>query len=320
MGRMDLGQVLSGAFRIVFDNLGLYVSTMGVFIVLEGLVGALVLVAFLSDLPDPEASPALFLANLAAPTALAGVAGFVFTLFAVYFGIVVTDGLLRGERRGLSQAWAMGQGRFGHFAVTLLVTMLVPMLLIVGGLAPLFLTLVAGAASPEAFVAVAPLVFLSLLGAIVLAVWLYLRWYVAPVAAALEAPGAVGDRLSRSRALTQGSRLSILGLLVILAIVGAILSAIATAPLSLALGGESILVQALAQQAGGVLVSLVMTPVGVAAAVLVYASLAAPAPAPFVPVPWPAPPPSAARFCPACGAYLAEGAAFCGACGRSVGP
>lgn len=141
-----------------------------------------------------------------------------------------------------------------------------------GGLAAFVLTSFAVGAMVLAVLLLGTiLIFLVLpfLGAIAGAVYLLLRWALAPVAVALEDLG-VAAGLERSGEITEEHRRSLLGILAVLALALVVPTAGLQGLLGLAGLGSSSALKALA----GLVVQLVVVPWGTAALVLAHAELA----------------------------------------------
>lgn len=330
MARFSVGDTVSNAFGIVFHNYGVYLVAMGPFIALIGLlsigVTIFVLGPFLGTVAALAASPGAgsarafqALAAVLVPTLLLLVATYFVGVFANFFGVVATDGILRGQRLGLGQCWERAGPRFANFFATGLLVIVIPLGVVVGVAVAMILAGVGAAAGGGGAAALVALALVVLVVGVIVVLYLLLRWYVAPVAAVLEVRG-VTENLARSTELTQASRLGILGLLIVLALVNGLLGFVVALPVSLAeisssgLQGARVpsLTSLIGQQVAATIVSLVMTPVFVAASVLVYRALSIPPPAFAPPAPVPGSP------CPSCGAWVQAGNRFCTACGTQL--
>jgi hypothetical protein len=308
---VPVADVLGRSFDLVKGHFGAYLRTQGVFLLVAGVAGAAVAWVLVATLlgnlgadpsgADPSADPAAALALLVPTIGASMVLVLTITVLALvgtFFGLAASDALLAGRPVYLGALWAAHRGRFGAFLGATLVASVVPMLLV---LAPLLLLLGGPGA---AFAALGGMVV-----ALVVAFYLLLRWWLAPVAALLEG-ASVGDSLQRSAALTRGSFLSILGLMVVLGVLAAIVGSVLGLPISLATSPlQPTPVDPAAalppsptgmvlQQLASTLVSLFFGPWGAAAMVLAYRHLGAPPAAAPPPATFPGPAPGSAPAAP----------------------
>lgn len=158
-----------------------------------------------AELADPSTAPTPGELASAMGTSLAFAALSVFlTLAVLFFGLGVTWDLLEGQRTSLGDVWSRYGDRFpAYVGLAIVVALAVLGVVLLGFL--LF------------FLIIPP--FLGLIAA----VYLTLRWYVAPAALVFEGQG-VTDSMSRSSGLTDGEKLSILGIVLILFLVNAAVS------------------------------------------------------------------------------------------------
>ncbi len=222
MSNLRVGDAISGAFALVFKNLGTYLGTQGV-IVLIAAAMSLFYTLTIGTAGFSELSAAVENQDMDAIWASLGpiIAGsFVFMIVSVVLstlslsmGIVVTDALHSGERLTFGDAWSRATPRFGNLLGTTLLIGLAIMGVMIAGLALFFLIV-------PIFVAFG------------FAIYLFARWALSAVVSVLERH-SVTENIKRSTELTVGARGTILGAFIILALLISIPLGLATIPATL---------------------------------------------------------------------------------------
>ena len=203
---IDASGIIGDSFRLVFRNFGAFLSTQGIFILLGALVTLAITIVYMrpATVEMMESMRALVEAGEAGAadfdflafvstflpilgwSMLAALVSGLLTMIGAGFGIVAADMLRNGERVSLGAVWAKLGPTFGAYFSTALVVRLAILGVILGGILLFFL-------------------IVPIIGALVVAILLYLRWALAGPAAIFEG-GRVGDNMRRSSELTKGVR------------------------------------------------------------------------------------------------------------------
>ncbi|HET6405550.1 MAG TPA: hypothetical protein VFH78_12970 [Candidatus Thermoplasmatota archaeon] len=201
--RIDAGGIIGDSFRMAFRHFGAFFATQGVLLLLGALVGLAITLLYVRPATAALMDTMVGLQNaqpedidlmetfqtmlpLLGWSALSGLLSGMFTLLAAGFGIVTADRLRRGEPAGPGAVWGALRPRFGNYIATSLLVGIALAGVLVAGFALFFL-------------------ILPVLAAIVVAIWLYLRWALAAPVAIFETRRA-GENLARSSDLTKGVR------------------------------------------------------------------------------------------------------------------
>lgn len=197
------------AARTVVDGAREYLVTVGVLLlvilVLDVVQGLTIGPAFADMTADPSSPPdPMEVARVAGQGALLGLVNLVLTLAVGFVAVAVSWDLVEGREPTLSETWDRHGDRFLPFLGFLLLAVAIALGVMLVGMMLFFLVI--------------PLllVFPAL-------IYLMLRWYVAPAAILVEGRG-VRDAMDRSAQLTDGVKLSILGLVLLVGVVLAVLS------------------------------------------------------------------------------------------------
>lgn len=213
---------MRASFRQAFSHFGAFLGSQGVFVLLAGAISFVVSVFVLPSGMSAAMRAAsnedlgALLAALGPVVGIglaAGVAGFVLNALGAAVGIVVADGLARGETLTLGQAWARASTRVGNLLLTWLLVALAALGCVLAGAVLFFL--------------IVP-IFVGMF----FAFYLLVRWIAAGPVSVLEGRG-VRENLARASAITEGSRGSIFGallLFLLIAIVPGILIGVVLQP------------------------------------------------------------------------------------------
>ncbi|WP_323958935.1 glycerophosphoryl diester phosphodiesterase membrane domain-containing protein [Arthrobacter sp. JZ12] len=228
---LGLGEILDGAFQACRRN---PLSTFGIAILFQVVIAVItVLLTFgltgtLANL-DPVTASASQVTGLVASALSVGSV----LVLLTSAGVLILQGVLiipiaravLNERTGFAQLWKLAWGRIlpliglGLILVLLWTVSVVVLVLIFVGLSLAF---------EEAAIAI---VIVGILLAIVAAVWLNIKWVMAPAALMLEGVGPI-TALRRSWTLTTRNWWRTFGILVLTAIIVSIITQVVTAPLS----------------------------------------------------------------------------------------
>lgn len=200
--------MIERSVRTFVDHFDRYLATVGILLLLVAgfnILQSVTVGPAFADLGDPSTTPnAGQIAQAAGMGLLLGVASMVLSLAVIFFGLAVTWDVLEGRSTGLSETWGRHGDRFlSYLGLTIVVGLAVAGVLILG-MALFFLVI--------------PLI-LGIVGAI----YLVLRWYVAPAALLFEGQG-IRDAMSRSAALTKGEKVSLFGIVFLLILVNVAVS------------------------------------------------------------------------------------------------
>lgn len=209
MSGFGIVDTFEDAARTVVDGAREYLVTVGVLLlvvlVLDVVQGLTIGPAFADMAADPSSPPdPMEVARLAGQGALLGLVNLVLTLAVGFVAVAVSWDLVEGREPTLSETWDRHGDRFLPFLGFLLLAVAIALGVMLVGMMLFFLII--------------PLllVFPAL-------VYLMLRWYVAPAAILVEGRG-VRDAMDRSAQLTDGVKLSILGLVLLVGVVLVLLS------------------------------------------------------------------------------------------------
>jgi hypothetical protein len=209
MGAIGAVDVVERGIETVRKEARTYLATVGVLLLavaaLEIVQGLTVGQAVMDLAGDPSTVPELGqIARAAGLGALFGIAGFLLSMAVAFFALAVTWDLAEGRETSLSEAWDRHGDRFLPYIGLALLIALAAFGVTLAGFALFFL------------------IIPPILG-IVAAVYLLLRWYVAPAALIDEGLG-IRDAMGRSRDLTEGEKVSIVGIVFLVFLVGAVVS------------------------------------------------------------------------------------------------
>lgn len=204
MSGFGIVDAFEDAARTVVDGARDYLATVGVLLlvilVLDVVQGLTVGPAFAELAADPSSPPdPTAVAKAAGQGALLGLLDLVLTLGVGFFAVAVSWDLVEGRDTGLQATWDRHGDRFLPYLGFLFLAVAIALAIMLVGLALFFLIL-------PLFLIVPTIVYLML------------RWYVAPAATLVEGRGA-REAMDRSAQLTDGSKLSILGLVLLVGIV-----------------------------------------------------------------------------------------------------
>lgn len=277
---LGVGEILDGAVTTIRKNLGAMLGLSAVVAVVTQLVNLAVIWSVYDDYTQamsmsvsPTASPEQVFDSLGT-TLSASLISVGITMLATVFltGMltVVVGRAALGEHIAVAQAWRMAKGRLMHLlGLTILYTL-------IWALTPVVFVLLAFAAGPVAIAGV--------LGAIPLAIWLYVKFALATPALMLETtnqsgqPRPVGiiDSLRRSSRLVTGAWWRTFGLLILTFIIAQIVTAAIAVPFSVttAFGSDDLLDPSMAdltiQSLGGIIATTITAPFIAAATALIY--------------------------------------------------
>lgn len=208
MGAIGAVDIVKRSVGTVRDEAGAYLATVGVLLLVVSafnLAIDIVLGPTFEEFADPSAPPELGEVLQAAGVGAAlGLVGFLLSMAALFFALAVTWDRLEDRPTSLTATWDRHGDRFLPY-----IGLVVIVLLAAAGVAALGFALF--------FLVVPP--FLGIVGA----VYLVLRWYVAPAALVAEDAGIL-DAMRRSSTLTEGEKLPLLGVLVLLFLVTVLVS------------------------------------------------------------------------------------------------
>jgi hypothetical protein len=282
---LGLGDVLEGAFRAIRHNPRVMIGLTLLVVIVTTAVSVLpVSLGFsvLLPLSEPDAAAPVDLDPARTGAALVGV---VAALLVTWLGGVVATGMLTvsvGEsivdrRIGLAEAWRRVRGRILPLALQglLVAVVLVGSVTVAVTLAVLLGVTVSLAAGDAAGVILGVLLSLA---AVAAAVWLGIRWSLAPVPLVLERAPVIRS-LGRSSRLVRGTFWRTLGILVLANLLITVIAQIVTAPVgiaggivpALAPGNDTVAVASLAvTYAASSLISVVVYPFLAAVVTLLY--------------------------------------------------
>ncbi|MFF8651603.1 hypothetical protein ACF06D_25665 [Streptomyces griseoluteus] len=192
-----------------------------------------------STLSDPDVTPAEALRSLGSITAgalLVGVVSVVGTIVATALLTTVTSRAVLGKPIGVGEAWRESRGQLLKLlGLLMLLALITSGVLVAGALPGLVVGLVAGFDAPAVV-----LLVLGILAAVVVVIWLTVRFSLASPALMLERQG-VWKSLSRSAKLVQGSWWRVLGVQFLAGLIANMVSWIAVNPftvIAFAVNGE----------------------------------------------------------------------------------
>lgn len=283
MPRPHASSILRGAYRLVADNLGTYLATQGVLLLLGGVLGAFAgallavnLVNAVGAGPSPDSMAGSLVSALVVPLVLLVAVG-LFTCVGTFFGIAASADLLQGRRPTLRTLWDDYGAGFGPFLKVLIVVGVLLASLVIAPIL-LFVLGVVAIDSPAA----TPVFLVVLLAGILAVLWLALRWWVAPVVAAFEG-GTVEAALASSSARLRGGLGPITWVILGIQLPATVLTTLFAAPFEALASAAApdvmgpAVVTLAGQQLAASLVSLFFGPVISAALVLAYRATEPPA-------------------------------------------
>ncbi|MEV8045075.1 MULTISPECIES: DUF7544 domain-containing protein [Streptomyces] len=192
-----------------------------------------------STLSDPDVTPAEALRSLGSITAgalLVGVVSVVGTIVATALLTTVTSRAVLGKPISVGEAWRESRGQLLKLlGLLMLLALITSGVLVAGALPGLVVGLVAGFDAPAVV-----LLVLGILAAVVVVIWLTVRFSLASPALMLERQG-VWKSLSRSAKLVQGSWWRVLGVQFLAGLIANMVSWIAVIPftvIAFAVNGE----------------------------------------------------------------------------------
>ncbi|MYV43096.1 hypothetical protein GT030_30635 [Streptomyces sp. SID1328] len=192
-----------------------------------------------STLSDPDVTPAEALRSLGSITAgalLVGVVSVVGTIVATALLTTVTSRAVLGKPISIGEAWRESRGQLLKLlGLLMLLALITGGILVAGALPGLVVGLVAGFDAPAVI-----LLVLGILAAVVVMIWLTVRFSLASPALMLERQG-VWKSLSRSAKLVQGSWWRVLGVQFLAGLIANMVSWIAVIPftvIAFAVNGE----------------------------------------------------------------------------------
>lgn len=192
-----------------------------------------------STLSDPDVTPAEALRSLGSITAgalLVGVVSVVGTIVATALLTTVTSRAVLGKPISIGEAWRESRGQLLKLlGLLMLLALITSGILVAGALPGLVVGLVAGFDAPAVV-----LLVLGILAAVVVMIWLTVRFSLASPALMLERQG-VWKSLSRSAKLVQGSWWRVLGVQFLAGLIANMVSWIAVIPftvIAFAVNGE----------------------------------------------------------------------------------
>jgi hypothetical protein len=184
--------------------------------------------------------------------------------------IAVSDAVL-GRRPGIGEVWQRVRGRIWALLGVTVLVFLTTAGVAVGALVPGFIALAAGGGALAAL-----LLVLGVIAALVLVVWIWIRWLFAPPTLLLERSG-VRTSLGRSWRLVGGSWWRCFGILLLSEVLAVVLSGVLQAPfliagLAISDGGSTFLAVVLSV-VGGAIARTLITPFSAAILALLYIDL-----------------------------------------------
>lgn len=192
-----------------------------------------------STLSDPDVTPTEVLRSLGSITGgalLVGVVSVVGTMVATALLTTVTSRAVLGKPLSIGEAWRESRGQFLKLlGLLMLLALITGGVLVVGTLPGLVLGLVAGFDAPAVI-----LLVLGILAAVVVMIWLTVRFSLASPALMLERQG-VRKSLGRSAKLVQGAWWRVAGVQFLAGLIANIVSWIAVIPftvIAFAVNGE----------------------------------------------------------------------------------
>ncbi|GAB7193692.1 hypothetical protein NUM3379_44020 [Kineococcus sp. NUM-3379] len=238
---LGLGEIYDGAFRAFRQNPRVMVGLSTIVVAATTLLTLFPSALLAGDIAAlgaaAETSQEVPLEQLSS-TLTRGVPGFLVTVALQSIAVTVLNGLLivavsravLAERVGLGQLWSTARRRVPALLVLALLLALYPLVLLALAIGPGIALL----ASENVAAGVAVLL-LSSLAALVVGVWLYVRWSLAAPVLLLEGAGVL-TALRRSAELVRGSFWRVLGIVLLtLVIVMAVVTALSV-PFSLLSG------------------------------------------------------------------------------------
>ncbi|MFF9360503.1 hypothetical protein [Streptomyces griseoluteus] len=240
---LSIGEILDGAistmrayWRTVLGiSLAVAVLTELCALLLQGVL----LKDTTSTLSDPDVTPAEALRSLGSITAgalLVGVVSVVGTIVATALLTTVTSRAVLGKPISIGEAWRESRGQLLKLlGLLMLLALITSGVLVAGALPGLVVGLVAGFDAPAVV-----LLVLGILAAVVVVIWLTVRFSLASPALMLERQG-VWKSLSRSAKLVQGSWWRVLGVQFLAGLIANMVSWIAVIPftvIAFAVNGE----------------------------------------------------------------------------------
>ncbi|BDH03480.1 DUF7544 domain-containing protein [Streptomyces seoulensis] len=241
---LSIGEILDGAISTMraYWRTVLGISlTVSVFVQLSLLLlQGVILKDTTSKLSDPDVSSGEALRSLgsiAAGTALVGLVSVIGTIVATALLTTVTSRAVLGKQVGIGEAWRESRGQLLKLLGLLMLLGLITVVVLAVGMVP---GLVLGAVSGFDAPAVVLLV-LGILAAVVVVIWLTIRFSLASPALMLERQGVLKS-MSRSAKLVQGSWWRVLGVQFLAGIIANIVSWMTVIPFTIiafAVDGEN---------------------------------------------------------------------------------
>ncbi|MFG3196631.1 hypothetical protein ACGFYT_10935 [Streptomyces sp. NPDC048208] len=241
---LSIGEILDGAISTMRAY---WRTVLGVSLTVSVLVELSVLLlqgVILKDttgkLSDPDVSPGEALRSLgsvSAGAALVGLVSVVGTIVATALLTTVTSRAVLGKQVGIGEAWRESRGQLLKLLGLLMLLGLITVVVLAVGLVP---GLVLGAAAGFDAPAVALLV-LGILAAVVVVIWLTIRFSLASPALMLERQGVL-KAMSRSAKLVQGSWWRVFGVQFLAGIIANMVSWMTVIPFTIiafAVNGEN---------------------------------------------------------------------------------
>ncbi|NEB94162.1 DUF7544 domain-containing protein, partial [Streptomyces bauhiniae] len=254
---LSIGEILDGAISTMRAYWRTVLGISLTVAVLTELCALLLQGVLLKDttntLSDPDVTPTEALRSLGSITGgalLVGVVSVVGTIVATALLTTVTSRAVLGKPISLGEAWRESRGQLLKLlGLLMLLALITGGVLVLGTLPGLVLGLVAGFDAPAVI-----LLVLGILAAVVVVIWLTVRFSLASPALMLERQG-VRKSLSRSAKLVQGSWWRVAGVQFLAGLIANMVSWIAVIPftvIAFAVNGEKMtaLMGAGAQPAG----------------------------------------------------------------------
>ncbi|MEU6814708.1 hypothetical protein [Streptomyces sp. NPDC046860] len=241
---LGVGEILDGAISTMraYWRTVLGISlTVSVLIELSALLlQGVILKDTTSTLSDPGVSPEEALRSLgsvAAGAGLVGVVSLIGTIVATALLTTVTSRAVLGKPVGIGEAWRESRSQLLKLLGLLMLLGLITVVVLAAGLLPgLVLGAVSGFNAPSVV-----LMVLGVLAAVVVVIWLTVRFSLASPALMLERQG-VWKSLSRSAKLVQGSWWRVLGVQFLAGIIANVVSWMTVIPFTIiafAVNGEN---------------------------------------------------------------------------------
>ncbi|MFK4110856.1 hypothetical protein [Streptomyces sp. NPDC002176] len=241
---LGIGEILDGAISTMRAYwrtvLGISLTVSVVIQLCALLLQGVILKDTASTLSDPDVSPSEVLRSLGSVSAgalLVGLVSVVGTIVATALLTTVTSRAVLGKPVSIGEAWRESRGQLLKLLGLLMLLALITGVVLVAGLLPgLLLGAVAGFDAP----AVA-LIVLGILAAVIVVIWLTIRFSLASPALMLERQG-VWKSMTRSAKLVKGSWWRVLGVQFLAGIIANLVSWMTVIPftvIAFAVSGEN---------------------------------------------------------------------------------